>query len=91
MPTERNANGSYAAYASSIRDAAGASHLGDMATINVIPHDGLTEYVVSGSTKGEVAEGVHRIRLSYPSCRITEDRPIMDGGHIRTLVMVELP
>jgi hypothetical protein len=62
-----------------------------MATTNVIPRDGLTEYVISGSTKGEVAEGVYRIRRSYPGCRITEDPPIMDGGHIRTHVMVEIP
>ena len=60
-----------------------------MATANVIPHDGLTEYVISGSTKGEVVEGAHRICLSYPGCRITEDPPIMDGGHIRTYITVE--
>ena len=54
-----------------------ASHLGGMATTNVIPRDGLTEYVISGSTKGEVAEGVYRIRRSYHGCRITEDPPIM--------------
>jgi hypothetical protein len=91
LPTERNANGSYAAYASLIPDAAEASHLNAMASINVIPRDGLTEYVISGSTKGEVAEGVYRIRLSYPGCRITEDPPVMDRGHIRTHVMVEVP